>query len=256
MSASAELAEIVDRPGDVREFGHVRSAGIAEVAPTGRVRLDTLARWAQDAAWADVEDAGLKELTIWLVRRTTIRVNRFPRLDERHRVVTYVTGTGSMWAERRTDIAPVDDAAGADRTPPAVQIACIWVHIDPERMLPSPIQPIEYETWTGPNTRAVKARLRHPAAPADAGEGLWTLRSSELDIAAHINNAAYWTPLDEELIGLGAPEPETVQAEIEYRTPAQPGAKRWLIDGVRRWLVDPADGEVNASMVLAVPGRD
>jgi acyl-ACP thioesterase len=238
-----ELSEIVERPGDVRAFSHRRRAGVAEVTASGRVRLDTIARWAQDVAWADVEDVGLRELTLWLVRRTTIRVNRFPRLDEDHTLTTYVTGVGRMWAERRTDIATGDDAT------PDVEVGCIWVHIDPERRLPSPIHQIELDTWAGPSTRPVKARLRHPAPPPAAREATWTLRAAELDIAEHINNAAYWTPLDDEL----AQRPDTarVGAEIEYRTPAQPGAKRWLADGDRRWLIDPTDaGEVHASMVL------
>ena len=62
-----EISQIVDRPRDVRQFSHERSAGVAEVAPSGRARLDTLARWTQDVAWADVDDVGLRELTLWLV---------------------------------------------------------------------------------------------------------------------------------------------------------------------------------------------
>ena len=46
---------------------------------SGRVRLDGLARWLQDVAYADVEDAGLAERAVWVVRRTRIRVERFPR---------------------------------------------------------------------------------------------------------------------------------------------------------------------------------
>jgi acyl-ACP thioesterase len=250
VSGTPEFAEIVDLPGDVREFSHHRRAGIAEVTSSARVRLDTLARWAQDVAWADVADVGLQELTIWLVRRTTIRVNRFPRLDDRYRLTTCVTGTGRMWAERRTDMVRADEDPGR-ATVPDVQVACIWVHIDPERLQPSSIQQVEYDTWTGPNTRSVKARLKHPAPPAGASEGRWTFRSAELDVADHINNTAYWTPLDDELAVIGGPEPATLEAEIEYRTAAQPGPKRWLVDGGHRWLADPgADGELIASMAI------
>ena len=148
-------------------------------------------------------------------------------------------------------------ASGADPgTTPDVQVACIWVHIDPERLLPSPIHQIELDAWTGPSTRTVKARLRHPAPSPDADEGSWTFRAAELDIAQHINNAAFWTPLDDELLS-GNDEPAGVEAEIEYRSPAQPGPKRLLTAGANRWLVDPAgavggatDGEVLASMVV------
>jgi len=247
-----ELQPIVPRPDDVRQFSHRRRAGVADVAPSGRLRLDSLARWVQDVAWADVEDAGLRELTIWLVRRTRIRVARFPRLDERYTLTTYVTGLGRMWAERRTDITAVGEAE------PAVEVSCIWVHIDPERLLPSPVHEVEIEMWCGPSTRAVKARLRHPLPPpAGATERAWTFRASELDIALHVNNAAYFTPFDDELLALaeaggdiaGSPA-ERVDIEIEYRAPALHGERRLIVAGPMRWLVDDG-GEVNASAALA-----
>ena len=117
---SFELQPLVPYPGDVRAFAHERRAGVAEVAPSGRVRLDTIARWVQDVAWADVEDAGLRELTIWLVRRTRMRVRRFPVLDARYALTTYVTGVGRMWAERRTDIELVGAEPGSE---PVVEVA-------------------------------------------------------------------------------------------------------------------------------------
>jgi acyl-ACP thioesterase len=269
----AGLVPLVPRPDGVRAFAHERRAGVAEVAPTGRLRLDSIARWAQDVAWADVVDAGLRDLTIWLVRRTRIRVRRFPRLDESYRLTTYVTGLGRMWAERRTDIVPVGDGgvsggslesrssrgSGGFESPgasaePIVQVSCLWVHIDPERLMPSPVQQVEIDMWTGESTPAVKARLHHPPPPDGAPASDWTFRASELDVAEHVNNAAYFTPLDDELLSIaGAPggsDVETVDLEIEYRTAAQAGARRLLADGPMRWIVDPA-GEVNASAVLA-----
>ena len=74
-----ELQPLVPQPGDVRAFTHERRAGVGDVGPSGRLRLDSIARWVQDVAWADVEDAGLRELAVWLVRRTRIRVRQFPR---------------------------------------------------------------------------------------------------------------------------------------------------------------------------------
>jgi acyl-ACP thioesterase len=95
--------------------------------------------------------------------------------------------------------------------------------------------------------RRVTARLRHPAPDAIEASAEWLFRATELDIADHVNNAAYWQPLEEEL--LGGSEPETVDAEIEFRTPAQAGTKRVLRSGARRWIVD-RDGQVHASAVL------
>ena len=243
-----EPQPIVARPDDVRHFSHERRTSIADTGPSGRVRLDAIARWTQDVAWDDVEDAGLRELTVWLVRRTRIRVNRFPRLDERYTLTTYVTGVGRMWAERRTDIV----ALGAQT--PDVEVSCIWVHIDPERLLPSPVTQVELDMWTGPSTRSVLARLRHPAPRPGAAQSAWTFRAAELDVAGHVNNAAYFTPFDDELLGLDRSRrtPETVDVEVEYRAGAQAGLKAVLADGPLRWIVDAADAaEVHASVVLA-----
>lgn len=249
-ASSRDLPEpqpLVARPDDVRHFAHERRAGIADVSRSGRLRLDSIARWAQDVAWEDVEDAGLRGLTVWLVRRTRIRVRRFPRLDERYRLTTYVTGVGRMWAERRTDIAAVDGER------PDVEVACIWVHIDPERLLPSPIHDVEMQMWAGESTRQVTARLRHAPRPAaDATARDWRFRASELDVAEHVNNAAYFTPFDDELLGPDGtrPEPPTVDLEIEYRAPAPAGDKRLLAAGPMRWVVDRDSGEVHASALL------
>jgi acyl-ACP thioesterase len=221
--------------------------GVAEIAASGRIRIDAIARWAQDVAWADVEAAGQRGLTVWLVRRTRIRVVRFPRLGERYAVGTYVTGVGRMWAERRTDYVRTGE------TEPDLSLVSIWVHIDPERRLSTPILPIECQTWVGSETPRVSARLRHPAPARDAAGPTWVFRAAELDPAGHINNAAFWTPLDDELFG--EPEPTRMDVELEYRTPAQPGVKRVLSAGMRRWIIGdpPTPGEpdeVHASLLL------
>ena len=96
--------EILPRADGVRAFAGPAFAGIADCAPSGRVRLDALARWLQDIAYLDVLDAGLESVAVWVVRRTRIRVNRWPRFAERFELTTFCSGLGRMWAERRTDV--------------------------------------------------------------------------------------------------------------------------------------------------------
>ena len=102
----------------------------------------------------------------------------------------------------------------------------------------------------------MRARLGHPAPPTEAAERLWTFREAEMDIALHVNNAAYFTPFDEELLLAGTAVDDTtaVDIEIEYRTPAQAGQKRVLHHGPMRWIASPEGAgarEVHASAVLA-----
>jgi acyl-ACP thioesterase len=245
--------EILPRPDGVRAFAGPAFAGIADCAPSGRVRLDALARWLQDLAYLDVLDAGLESVAVWVVRRTRIRVNRWPRFAERFELTTFCTGLGRMWAERRTDVT----RPGADG--PDVEAVSLWVHLHPERRLPFPLSEPEVTAYSGPELqRRVTARLRHPLPPAACGSGSeWTFRATEVDAAEHINNAAYWQPLEEELLHRDA-EPGPVDIELEYRVPAQPGVKRWLVDGSARWLTGESasaggEEELHASFLLQPP---
>jgi acyl-ACP thioesterase len=241
--------EILPRADGVRSYAGPAFAGIADCTPTGRVRLDALARWLQDIAYLDVLDAGLESVAVWVVRRTRIRVNRWPRFAERFELTTFWSGLGRMWAERRTDMR----RPGVDTRD--VEAVSLWVHLDPERRLPFPLTEAEVSAYAGPDApRRVTARLRHPLPPASAGAGsAWTFRATESDVADHINNAAYWQPLEEELLAQDA-EPGPVDIELEYRAPAQPGVKRWLSDRDVRWIVgeetNEGEPELHASFLL------
>ncbi len=230
----------------VRAFTLAQRPGFADCAPSGRTRLDALARWLQDVAYADVEDAGLERAAVWVVRRTRIRVKRFPRFGERFELTTFCSGLGRMWAERRTDIVRPGE--------PEVDVEAVslWVHLDVEHWRPTRLTEAEIETYGGARTeRRVSARLRHPPPPPSADhERVWTFRATECDIADHVNNAAYWQPLEEEL--LAGPDPVGFDGELEYRTPAQPGRKRVLREGNLRWIVNDSD-ETHASIVLGAP---
>jgi acyl-ACP thioesterase len=235
------------RHPEVRAFAQPRRPGFADCAPSGRVRLDALACWLQDVAYGDVQDAGLQDAAVWVVRRTRIRVNRFPRFGESFELTTFCSGIGRMWAERRTDIVTQDAGDGAV---PDVEAVSLWVHLDREHWRPSPLTQAEMDTYGGMPARRVSARLRHPAPEATEGGTQWMFRATECDIADHVNNAAYWQPLEEEL--LAGADPERLDVEIEYRTPAQPGAKRVVGDGGYRWIVGD-DGEFHASIRLGGP---
>lgn len=238
-----KLSQLVSAPGRGRVFTEppVRP-GLADCAPSGRIRLDALARFVQDIAYADADDVGLSRTAAWVVRRTRMRVERFPRFGERLELTTFCSGLGRMWAERRTTIS--GDVAGE------VEVVSLWVHLDPLSGRPTPLSEAEIEAW-GESTggRKVTARLHHPS-PAETEDGFpWRFRATECDVAGHINNTAYLQPLEEELLSGGDGELEGIDVEIEYRSPAQPGDKLVLRDGARRWIVAP-DGETHASLLL------
>jgi acyl-ACP thioesterase len=169
-------------------------------------------------------------------------VTRFPCFGETAELSTFCSATGRMWAERRTTVTTPDGGR--------VEAVALWVHLDPATQRPSRFSAQELALYAPSAAgREVKARLRHPAPPAGAASRPWSFRSTELDVADHINNAAYWAVLEDELLA-GGEEPAAIDVELEFRTPAQPGEHAVLGDGARRWVVAP-DGTVHASFALA-----
>jgi acyl-ACP thioesterase len=239
VAVAAELSEIVAPSDRGRSFELEFRGGLADTTPGGRVRLDVIAGWLQDVARADVDDALGGEEWLWVLRRTRIRVDVFPRWGELCTARTWCSGTGPMWAERRTSII------GATAR---IEAVGLWVRIDEARWRPIP--PGErcvriYEESA--NGRRVKARLRHPGAPASAERAAWRFRASELDMARHVNNSAYWVIVEEELAA--SAEPATFDGEIEFRAGAGAGEALVLAEGPLRW-VQAADGELSASILL------
>jgi acyl-ACP thioesterase len=232
--------ELVGPPGSGRVFTEPARPGLADCAPTGRVRLDSLARFTQDIAYADAVDAGLSKTAQWVVRRTRMRVERFPRFEEPLDLATFCSGLGRMWAERRTTIA----GGGGGHA----EVVSLWVHLDPASGRPTPLREDELAMWgESARGRKVTARLHHPGPDGAHDTVPWRFRGTECDLAGHVNNAAYFLPLEEELVQDG--DPPSIDVEIEYRSPAQPGEKAVLRNGTRRWILSP-DGETHASLIV------
>jgi acyl-ACP thioesterase len=236
------FTELIDQPRAGRVFREQRRAALGDCAPSGRMRLDAIARWLQDVAFNDVDDAGVADDAVWVVRRNRIQVASFPRFGERCELATFCSGVGRAWAERRTSVTLVGSGESV------VESVSLWVHLDPTTWMPAPFTEREIDVYgETAGDRRITARLRHPRAPADGTRSSWTFRVSEADIAQHVNNAAYWTVLDEDL--LRGPQLDRLDVEIEFRTPAQPGKKTVITAGDWRWIVSE-DGQTNASLVI------
>jgi acyl-ACP thioesterase len=234
---------LVAPPASGRVFHHRTAVGLGDVTPAGRARLDAIARWLQDAAWADLIDSGLEDDGVWIVRRLELRVERAPRFGEALEVATFCSGTGALWAERRSTVR----GGGAH-----VEAAALWVHLDRDGVRPRPL-PASFAAVYGEAAggRRVKARLRHPTEPpAGAATTRWHFRHADLDMAAHVNNAVYWTVVEEELAG--AELPAGWRAELEHRAAGAAGPATIAADGPQRWIV--AGDDVLASLLLGETG--
>jgi acyl-ACP thioesterase len=221
---------IPEFPRAGRAFSEQRLVGPGDTAATGRARLDTIVDWLQAVAYADVVDAGLDRDVLWVVRRCALQVDRFPMLGERVTLTTACSSLGARWAERRTSLAGVEAVA-------------LWVAIDPHTLRPARIDHLADVYGESAGDRRVKTGLTHPAPPPDATARAWQFRHADLDVAGHVNNAAYWQAIEEE------PLEDGLYAEIEHRGPCGPGDAFLLTHQDRRWLTTP-DGTVTASFLL------
>jgi acyl-ACP thioesterase len=243
MPPDPDETELVPVPEHGRVYEGAARGRLADATASGRVRLDTLARWLQDVAFDDVRDAGLAEAGSWVVRRTRLLVRRFPRFDEPVSLRTFCSGIGPRWAQRRTSLRGAD---GAD-----VEADALWIFLDWETLQPARFDDrfhdVSGEAAAG--RRAARPRVRHPSPPDTAARLDWRFRVADVDLADHVNNAAYWQVLEERLAEAEW-EPVAIDAEIEYRDAAQPGPARVAHEGDALWITSP-DGLVFASIVVS-----
>jgi acyl-ACP thioesterase len=227
---------VLPLPEKGRVFEHQRITGPADVDGAGLLHLHSVAGWLQDAAFADVLDAGLVESRAWVVRRTLLRVERPPAFAEKLRVRTFCAGLAKSVAERRTSI---EGDSGA-----RIEAEAIWVQVDPETRMPTRFSDrfiaIYAESAAG---RRARSSLRHPPPPAAAERIDWEFRAADIDVAGHVNNAVYWQIAEQHLPAAAG----GVEIEIEFRGGAVIGAATLLRQGGMLWVLD-REGSVSASV--------
>lgn len=257
MSAVNDLVTVPLDPfaGVGRSFEQHRRVRLGDITPSGRLRLDAVARYLQDVANDDAYDSGIANPGAWVVRRTVIEVRRWPSLREDVSLRTWCSGIGASWAERRTAIR----GAGGGR----VEAASLWVQLDPHRGRPTRLDEGFLAVY-GPSTggRRVRSKLvlgddapaadaPGPAAPGpDApgpaaptvppGDGAhrqrFPVRRTDLDIIGHVNNAVAWAMVEHALptrSDLGG------RFELEHHDAIELDADPALVTiGDRLWVFD------------------
>ena len=237
----------------VRTFTGSRRVRLGDVDTEGRLRLDAVARYLQDVATDDVDDAdvsGDPDEHTWVLRRLTVDVQQWPQFRDAVELVTWCSATAGSAAGRRTTLSVDGDVA--------VESDALWVYVGRDGR-PARLGP-DFLTRYSPDTprRRLSTRLQHGLAPPDAARMRWPLRATDLDVLGHVNNAVHWAAVEQVLCrSVGAVVGRWV-VEVEYRAPLEADDDPDLAvvstgDGFACWL--ECDGAVRASAVARPSGR-
>lgn len=230
-----------------RRYRVARRVHLGDASSRGRLRLDALAAYLQDIAADDAEDAHLPEGRGWVLRRTSLRVDRLPAIYEPVELETWCSGVGGRWAERSTTLTA---NLGVGVRGVSVEATAVWVYVSLDTGAPQPLPPEFFAVYgESAGERKVKARLTHEPPPADAERSSWPLRSTDFDVFGHVNNCVYWTAV-EDVLAARVPGARIAAAEIEFRGGIDPGEHPDLAvgaheGGIAVWF--EVGGELRAS---------
>jgi acyl-ACP thioesterase len=193
-----------------RTFAARRRVRLTDLDPRGRVRLDAIARFLQDVAIDDVEETGWGAPEhLWFVRRISVELLVPFIADREVELVTWCSGVASIAAGRRWSLE--GDRGGR------AEVDSVWIHLGPDGR---PARIAEFGVYgEAAGGRRVSARPELLDPPAGASRRPWPLRSSDIDLHGHVNNAVYWEAL-EHLLSEAGPDPgRPLRASLDFREP-------------------------------------
>lgn len=216
----------------MRRFTTSRKVRLGDVDRHGRLRLDSIARYLQDVANDDAVDAGEPPSQPWVVRRVALRFEGWPQLHDHVEATTWCSGFGARWAERSTTLVTETSR---------VEAVTLWVYVDPKTLMPARLPERFFAIWGAEGLPKVRGRLTHGDPDGAVAWRPWPLRATDHDILDHMNNAAYWEPVEE---AFAERRRDIVGAELEYRVPITPDQAVSLgtTDDGRLWLCGPHGG--------------
>jgi acyl-ACP thioesterase len=205
---------LVERPAAGRVFLAQRRIRLSDMDPTGRLRLDAVARYLQDIATDDVEETGWGAPEhLWVIRSVHVEVLEPFLRDRRVELATWCSGQAAVAAGRRWSLR--GDAGGR------IEVDSVWIHLDararPARLVDFGV----YADAAGGHRVSTKLQLADP--PDEAPRVAWALRRSDADVLGHINNASYWQAVEEVTGDRGVDLTTPYRALLDFRAPVDLG---------------------------------
>jgi acyl-ACP thioesterase len=209
------VESLVPLPPSGRTFRVRYRIRLSDADASGRLRLDAVARYLQDAAIDDVAetDWGAPE-HLWVLRAVRIDVVQPFLEDGEVDIVTWGSSFSSLAAERRWSLS--GDAGGA------IEVDSTWIHLGPDAR-PARIGAGFDGYAEAAQGRVASTKLSLPLPSVDGNRFAWPLRATDVDRMGHVNNASYWSAVEHRLL---AQEPDlrrSYRARLDYRHPIDLG---------------------------------
>jgi acyl-ACP thioesterase len=228
------MTSFVPPPQAERVFSRERPIRLSDMDASGRLRLDAVARYLQDVATDDVDETGWGAPDhLWVVRWYRIEVVAPFLRDRRVELTTWCSALAPAAAGRRTSVS--GDAGGR------IEADSAWIHLDPGGR---PARLSGFAVYAGAaEGRRTSTRLVLPDPPAGSRRTPWQLRSSDVDLMGHLNNAVYWAAVEHRLAASGIDPAQPLRTLLEYRAPIDLGDDVKLVDVA-------ADGRMDVAFLV------
>jgi acyl-ACP thioesterase len=130
--------------------------------------------------------------------------------DREVSLTTWGSGFAALAAARRWSV--VGDRGGS------IEVDSVWIHLGPDAR-PARIGDGFDDYRESAQGRSASTRLRLPDPPADAPRTPWPLRTTDIDLMGHVNNAAYWKAVEDRLRTSGLDLRLPYRACLDFRQP-------------------------------------
>lgn len=229
------MEALVPRPPSGRTFCVGYRIRLSDADASGRLRLDAVARYLQDAAIDDVAETnwGAPE-HLWVLRAVRIDVLTPFLEDGEVDIVTWGSSFSSLAAGRRWSLT--GNAGGS------IEVDSTWIHLGPDAR-PARIGAGFDGYAEASQGRVASTKLTLPVPAVDGNRVAWPLRATDVDRMGHVNNAAYWTAIEHRLVGRAPDLRRPHRARLDYRHPLDLGEQVEVAE-------DSSDARYGAAFVV------
>lgn len=256
-----------DRKAGARFFEANYRVRTGDIDQEMRLRLDGVARFLQDVANDNIEatDFGATD-PFWIVRRTVIDVIRPITWPAGLTAQRWCGALSTRWTNMRVRLTADHETNRFNpepREPGLIETEAFWINVN-EQGMPSRLTDEAFEMLSSmTDEHRLRWKSMNPEkAPAAEELALpdreHVLRITDFDPFKHLNNAAYWEAVEDELVDHNDLVEAPHRAVIEYLRPVVPGTPITVrrtrdADRLLVWLLMPGDdGELVSAATVSV----